>query len=56
MSGSSASIRSPLARTRAPTCPCSISPDGSMMLLGLPVLNAIGKFTIDADSRQLIFG
>jgi hypothetical protein len=34
----------------------SVGPDGSMMLLGLPVLNAIGKFTIDAGSSQLIFG
>jgi gag-polyprotein putative aspartyl protease len=29
--------------------------DGTM-LLGLPVLNAIGRFTIDAVSSQLIFG
>jgi predicted aspartyl protease len=34
----------------------SVGPDGSMLLLGLPVLNAIGKFTIDAGSSQLIFG
>jgi hypothetical protein len=29
--------------------------DGEM-LLGLPVLNAIGRFTIDAGASQLIFG
>ncbi len=34
----------------------SVSKDGGMTLLGLPVLNAIGKFTIDAGSNQLIFG
>lgn len=33
-----------------------VAPDGAMMLLGLPVLNAIGKFTIDAPNNALIFG
>jgi clan AA aspartic protease (TIGR02281 family) len=30
--------------------------DNGMSLLGLPVLNAIGKFTVDGGSNQLIFG
>lgn len=30
--------------------------DGVPMLLGLPVLNAIGKFTIDSAHQQLTFG
>jgi hypothetical protein len=33
-----------------------VSPDGVDMLLGLPVLNAIGKFTIDAANSQLLLG
>jgi clan AA aspartic protease (TIGR02281 family) len=33
-----------------------VLPDGTEPLLGLPVLNAIGKFTIDSANRQLIFG
>jgi predicted aspartyl protease len=28
-----------------------VSPDGSPMLLGLPVLNKIGRFTIDGANR-----
>lgn len=35
----------------------SVVPDnGANMLLGLPVLNSIGKFTIDSAVSQLIFG
>jgi gag-polyprotein putative aspartyl protease len=35
----------------------SVVPDnGANMLLGLPVLNSIGKFTIDSAASQLIFG
>ena len=34
----------------------SVTADGVDMLLGLPVLNAIGKFTIDSSANQLIFG
>lgn len=30
--------------------------DGVTMLLGLPVLNSIGKFTIDGANQQLTFG
>lgn len=33
-----------------------VAPDRAMMLLGLPVLNSIGKFTIDANNSRLIFG
>ena len=33
----------------------SVSPDGSDMLLGLPVLNQIGRFTIDTAINRLIF-
>jgi hypothetical protein len=33
----------------------TIVKDDADMLLGLPVLNAIGRFTIDAGSNQLIF-
>jgi clan AA aspartic protease (TIGR02281 family) len=33
-----------------------VSPDGVDMLLGLPVLNAIGKFTVDAANSQLLLG
>jgi hypothetical protein len=34
----------------------TITDDSGMMLLGLPVLNAIGRFTIDSANRQLVFG
>lgn len=34
----------------------SVTADGVEMLLGLPVLNAIGKFTIDSANHQLTFG
>jgi len=33
-----------------------VSPDGSDMLLGLWVLNKIGRFTIDGANHKLIFG
>jgi hypothetical protein len=33
----------------------SVAPNSAMTLLGLPVLNAIGKFTIDSTNHQLIF-
>jgi clan AA aspartic protease (TIGR02281 family) len=33
-----------------------VSPDGSDMLLGLSVLNKIGRFTIDGANHKLIFG
>jgi hypothetical protein len=34
----------------------SVVPDGTEMLLGLPILNAIGRFTIDSANHQLTFG
>jgi hypothetical protein len=34
----------------------SVSVSDGMTLLGLPVLNAIGKFTIDSANNRLIFG
>jgi predicted aspartyl protease len=34
----------------------TVAPDGAPMLLGLPVLNSIGRLTIDANSNRLIFG
>jgi len=33
-----------------------VGPDGSPLLLGFPVLNQLGKFTIDTANSQLIFG
>jgi predicted aspartyl protease len=33
-----------------------VSPDSADMLLGLPILNAIGKFTVDAANSQLLLG
>jgi clan AA aspartic protease (TIGR02281 family) len=33
-----------------------VSPEGAEALLGFSVLNLIGKFTIDTQTRQLIFG
>jgi hypothetical protein len=33
-----------------------VVPDDADMLLGLPLLNAIGRFTIDAANHKLIFG
>jgi predicted aspartyl protease len=33
-----------------------VAPDGTDMLLGLPVLNKIGRFTIDSVNHKLIFG
>jgi clan AA aspartic protease (TIGR02281 family) len=36
--------------------PITVMPNGSDALLCLPVLNAIGKFTIDNDRQLLIFG
>jgi predicted aspartyl protease len=33
-----------------------VSPDGAEMLLGLPLLNQIGRFTIDSANHKLIFG
>ena len=35
--------------------PMTVSPDGADMLLGLPVLKAIGKFSIDAVNGRLTF-
>lgn len=36
--------------------PAGIVPDGTMMLLPFPVLNMVGRFTIDTVSSKLIFG
>jgi gag-polyprotein putative aspartyl protease len=36
--------------------PAGIVSDGTMMLLPFPVLNLVGKFTIDTVSAKLIFG
>ena len=33
-----------------------VTPDGTDMLLGFPVLNQIGRFTIDTINKRLIFG
>jgi clan AA aspartic protease (TIGR02281 family) len=33
-----------------------VAPDGADMLLGFPVLNQVGRFTIDTANGQLIFG
>jgi hypothetical protein len=33
-----------------------VAPDGADMLLGFPVLNQVGRFTIDTSSDLLIFG
>ena len=33
-----------------------VTPDGADMLLGLPLLNQIGRFTIDTGNHKLIFG
>jgi clan AA aspartic protease (TIGR02281 family) len=33
-----------------------VTPDGADMLLGFPVLNRVGRFTIDTNSNRLIFG
>ena len=33
-----------------------VMPDGAEPLLGFPVLNQAGKFTIDTNGGQLIFG
>jgi clan AA aspartic protease (TIGR02281 family) len=33
-----------------------VTPDGADMLLGLPLLNQIGRFTIDSVNHKLIFG
>ena len=33
-----------------------VTPDGADMLLGFPVLNQVGRFTIDTNSNRLIFG
>jgi clan AA aspartic protease (TIGR02281 family) len=33
-----------------------VTPDGAEMVLGLPVLNQIGRFTIDSANHKLIFG
>jgi clan AA aspartic protease (TIGR02281 family) len=33
-----------------------VTPDGADMLLGLPLLNQIGRFTIDSANHKLIFG
>jgi hypothetical protein len=33
-----------------------VAPDGADMLLGFPVLNQVGRFTIDTNAGQLIFG
>jgi predicted aspartyl protease len=35
--------------------PLTVSPDGADMLLGLPVLDAIGAFKIDVAHGQVIF-
>jgi predicted aspartyl protease len=34
----------------------SVSVSDGMQLLGLPVLNAIGRFTIDSVAGELVFG
>ena len=36
--------------------PAGVTPDGADMVLGLPVLNQIGRFTIDSVNHKLIFG
>ena len=33
-----------------------VSPNGADMLLGFPILNKLGKFTIDTQNNQLVFG
>jgi hypothetical protein len=33
-----------------------VAPDGADMLLGFPVLNQVGRFTIDTSAHLLIFG
>jgi clan AA aspartic protease (TIGR02281 family) len=33
-----------------------VTPDGTDMLLGFPVLNQVGRFTIDTNTNRLIFG
>ena len=35
--------------------PMSVVPENATMLLGLPVLNTIGKFTVDSANKQLTF-
>ena len=32
-----------------------VTPEGATPLLGFPVLNQAGRFTIDTKNRQLIF-
>jgi predicted aspartyl protease len=34
----------------------AVTPDGADMLLGRPLLNQIGRFTIDSANHKLIFG
>ena len=36
--------------------PAGVTPEGADMLLGLPLLNRIGRFTIDSANHELIFG
>ena len=44
-----------VGRHKRDAVPFAVMPDGADMLLGLPVLNAIGAFKIDATSGQLVF-